>query len=60
MKQNINPKTKNILIGIAVVAFLAVFAVWMLASPKPDHIEDTNGDDNYAPQTNTQQDVVEL
>ncbi len=60
MKQNINPKTKNILIGIAVVAFLAVFAVWMLASPKPEHIEDTNGADNYALQTITEQDVVEL
>lgn len=58
MKQNITPKTKNILIGIAVVAFLAVFAVWMLASPKPDHIEDTNGADNYSLQTITEQDVV--
>lgn len=60
MKQMLNPKTKNILLGIAVVIFLAVFAIWMFAGPKPDHIEDTNGGDNYALQTITQQDVVAM
>ncbi len=59
MKLNINQKTKNILTGIAVVIFLAVFAVLMITSPKPEHIEDTNGADNYALQTITEQDVAE-
>lgn len=59
MKLNITPKIKNILIGILVVIFLVVFAVWMLASPKIDHIEDTNGADNYSLQTITEQDVIE-
>jgi len=59
MKLNINPKTKNILIGVLVVIFLVVFAVWMLKSPRPEHIEDTNGADNYSLQTITEQDVVE-
>jgi len=59
MKLNINPKVKNILIGVVVVIFLVVFAVWMLTSPRPEHIEDTNGADNYSLQTITEQDVVE-
>ncbi len=60
MKVNINSKTKNILIGIATVIFLAVFAAMTFGNPRPDHIEDTNGADNYALQTITEQDVVEL
>ncbi len=59
MKLNINPKTKNILFGVLVVVFLAVFAVWMLGGPRLDHVEDTNGADNYSLQTITEQDVVE-
>jgi len=59
MNLNIPQKAKNVLIGIAVVIFLVVFAVWMLASPRPDHIEDTNGADNYSLQTITEWDVVE-
>ena len=55
MKLNMNPKIKNILISVLIVILLAVFAVWMLASPKIDHIEDTNGADNYSLQTITEQ-----
>lgn len=55
----LNPKTKNILFGVLVVIFLVVFAVWFLTDPHPDHIEDTNGADNYSLQTITEQDVVE-
>ena len=58
MKLNLSPKTKKILTGTAVVLFLVVFAVWMLASPHPEHIEDTNGADNYSLQTITERDVV--
>ena len=60
MKQNSNPKTKNILVGVLVVVFVVVFAVWMFGNPGPDHIEDTNGADNYALQTITEQDVVAM
>jgi len=52
-------KLKKILIGVLVVALLAVFAVWMLASPKLDHIEDTNGADDYSLETITDKDIAE-
>jgi len=58
MKLNINVKTKNILFGVLVVIFLAVFAIWMFAGPRVEHIEDTNGADNYSLQTITEQDVI--
>ena len=51
-------KTKKILWGAFAVVFVIVFAVWMIASPRPNHIEDTNGADNYALQTITEADVV--
>lgn len=38
---------KKILVGIAVVAFVAVFAILMINSPKIEHIEDINGPDVY-------------
>lgn len=59
MEANKNPKTKNILWGIFAVVLVAVFAVWMLLNPRPEHIEDANGSDNYALQTITEQDVAE-
>ena len=56
---NINKKTKDVLWVVFVVVFLVVFVFWMLASPRPDHIEDTNGKDNYILQTITERDVVD-
>lgn len=51
---------KDVLWGVFAVVFLVVAAVWLIASPHPDHIEDTNGADNYSLQTITEQDVVEM
>lgn len=56
---NINVKIKNILWVVFAVALVVVAALWMLADPKFEHIEDTNGADNYSLQTITEQDVVE-
>lgn len=56
---NISPKTKNILWIVFAVVLVAVIAVWMLVNPGPEHIEDTNGADNYSLQTITEQDVIE-
>ncbi len=58
MKLNINPVTKKFLTGVLVVIFLVVFAIWMFAGPKIDHIEDTNGADNHSLQTITEQDII--
>lgn len=59
MKLNLNPKTKNILWGVFAAVLLVVFAVWMIANPGPEHIEDTNGADNYSLQIITDYDVIE-
>lgn len=52
-------KTKNVLWGVFAVVLVAVFAIWMIANPGPDHIEDTNGADNYSLQRITEQDVID-
>lgn len=46
--------------GIFAVVLLVVVVVWMIVNPGPEHIEDTNGADNYSLQTITEQDVVAL
>ncbi|MBQ8807269.1 MAG: hypothetical protein IJZ68_12635 [Bacteroidaceae bacterium] len=58
MKLNISPKTKNILWIVFAVAIVAVCLVMFILNPGPEHIEDTNGKDNYNLQTITEQDVV--
>lgn len=55
-----NTKIKNILWGIFAVALVVVIVVWMIVNPSPEHIEDTNGADNYSLQTITEQDVVAM
>lgn len=45
-------KKGNLLLGLMAVAMIAVAAVWMLGDDL-EHIEDTNGTDNYALQTIT-------
>lgn len=59
MKLNLNPKTKNILWIVFAVVLVIVIVVWMLVNPNPEHIEDTNGADNYSLQSITEQDVIE-
>ena len=53
-----NEKLKKILLGIGVVVFLAVFAIWMLNSDL-EHIEDLNGEDNYSLTTITEAQIKE-
>ena len=56
---NLNPKIKNILWSIFAVAIVAVCVIMFVLNPGPEHIEDTNGADNYNLQTLTEQDVVD-
>ncbi len=50
---------KKILTGIGVAVFIAVFAIWMLQSDL-EHIEDTNGADNYALQQITDSNIINM
>jgi hypothetical protein len=52
-------KAKSILWGIFAVVFVVVAVIWFATSPSPEHIEDTNGADNYSLQRITKQDVIE-
>lgn len=54
-----NPKIKNILWIVLVVAIVAVGVIMFILNPGPEHIEDTNGADNYTLQSITEQDVIE-
>ena len=54
----LNPKIKNILWWVFAVVLLVVCAVWFIADPPPEHIEDTNGADNYALQVITEDNVI--
>lgn len=50
---------KKILTIAGVVAFVIVFAVLMLSSPKIEHIEDINGPDIYTLHTITDANIIE-
>ena len=50
---------KKILLGVAAVAFIAVFAFMMLYSDLK-HIEDTNGPDSYKLTTITDADIISM
>ncbi len=52
-------KIKKILPGAGVVIFLAVFALWMLGSDL-EHIEDTNGADNYSLQEINDYNIIKM
>ena len=52
-------KLKNIICGVFAVVLVAVVIVWFAASPRLEHIVDTNGTDNYTLQQITEHDVVE-
>lgn len=53
-----NDKIKSILWIAFAVVFAVVFIIWMAASPRPDHIEDTNGAEDYSLQQITPADVA--
>lgn len=57
---NISPKIKNILWIVFAIAIVAVCLVMFILNPGPEHIEDTNGADNYSLQTITEQGVVQI
>ena len=50
---------KKILTGIGVLVFIAVFAIRMLQSDL-EHIEDTNGADNYSLQQITDSNIINM
>ena len=52
-------KIKKLLLGAGVVVFIVVFALMMLNS-NHEHIEDTNGADNFSLQQISEKDVVDL
>lgn len=37
---------------------IVIFAVWFILNPAPEHIEDTNGADNYTLQQITRQNII--
>ena len=52
-------KIKKILIGIAIVVGVVYFGISMLTS-SVDHIEDTNGADNYSLQQITDENIIKM
>ena len=52
-----NKKMKDILVGIFAVALIAVCAIWFL-SDDLEHIEDTNGPDNFALTVITDENII--
>ena len=52
-------KIKKVILGIGVVAFIAVFAIWMFGTDL-EHIEDTNGPDNYELQQITDYNIIKM
>ena len=56
---NLNPKIKNALWIVFAVVMVVICVVLLIVNPGPEHIEDTNGADNYSLQSITEQDVVD-
>ena len=53
-----NEKLKKILAIAFAVVMVAGFLLWNYFNPGPEHIEDTNGADNYSLQQITEEDVI--
>ena len=58
VKSENEPKHKVLWLCL-IIAAIAVTIVWIALSPRPEHIEDTNGADNYELQQITEFDVIE-
>ena len=52
-------KLKKILVPVLVVIFIAVCGIWMFSSDV-EHIEDTNGADNYSLQQITDSNIINM
>ena len=52
-----NEKTKKIIAAVGAVVLIAVCALWFFNSDL-EHIEDTNGAENYALQTITDENII--
>lgn len=52
-----NEKMKKMIAAVGVIVLIAVCAVWFLSSDL-EHIEDTNGADNFALQTITDDNII--
>ncbi len=50
--------TKKKLAWVFAIVLIVAVAAWMIFNPGPEHIEDTNGPDNYALQTINEHDVL--
>ncbi len=50
---------KKILFPVGIVIFIVVFAIWMFSS-NIEHIEDTNGSDNYQLQQITDSNIINM
>ena len=55
---NVSEKTKKMLGAVGAVVLVIAIAAWMILNPGPEHIEDTNGADNYALQQITEADII--
>ena len=51
-------RIKKLIMGVAIIAFIVVFVISMLNSPKLEHIEDTNGAENYQLTTITDSNII--
>lgn len=49
---------KKKLWGLFAVVLIVVFVAWAIFNPGPEHIEDTNGPDDYSLQQITEEDVL--
>ena len=52
-------KIKKILTGVGIVVFIAISGLWFFSSDL-EHIEDTNGDDNYTLQQITDFNIIKM
>ena len=57
---NLDPKIKKVLSVAAAVIIGAAVLIWLLLNPGPEHIEDTNGAENYTLQSIRESDIVSL
>ena len=55
----LNEQTKKTLTLIAIAVFVVVVGVWLILGT-PDHIEDTNGPDDFSLQTITDENIINL